>query len=291
MRRLVSSAHGPSVGRAHIAQNRPSPIHPGESGHSTNPGRFDIVGDVHGCLEELLALIAALGYRVERKADGCEVTPPSGRILAFVGDLVDRGPVTPGVLRLVMHMTHAGRALCVCGNRDVELLRALRGHAVKVTYGMARTLEQLSAEAPGFRAQVVRFLAGLTSYSILDEGRLAIAHAGLKEEMQGRASAKAREFALCGEATGERDEFGLPVRLDWAAEYRGKALVVYGHTPVPEAAWKNNTVNIDTGCIYGGHLTALRYPECETVSVPAGAIYYAPRRPFPPNAALAESMR
>ena len=148
----------------------------------------------------------------------------------------------------------------------------------------------MATEPPEFRAQIERFLAGLTSYSILDEGKLVIAHAGLKEEMQSLEPAKAREFALCGEATGERDEFGLLVRSDWAAEYRGKALVVFGHTPVPEARWTNNTVNIDTGCVYGGHLTALRYPERETVSVPARAIYYAPRRPFPPNAALTESM-
>lgn len=58
----------------------------------------------------------------------------------------------------------------------------------------------------------------------------------------------------------------MPVRYNWAADYRGKALVVYGHTPVPEALWLNNTVNIDTGCVFGGHLTALRYPEREAVS-------------------------
>ena len=85
------------------------------------------------------------------------------------------------------------------------------------------------------------------------------------------------------ETTGETDEFGLPVRYNWAADYRGKALVVYGHTPVPEPLFLNNTVNIDTGCVFGGQLTALRYPERETVSVKARQTYYEPARPFLPE--------
>ena len=113
---------------------------------------------------------------------------------------------------------------------------------------------------------------------MLDDGRLVVAHAGLKEEMQGRASGRVRDFALYGETTGETDEFGLPVRLDWAQNYRGRALVVYGHVAVSEPRWLNNTVNIDTGCAFGGRLTALRYPEKELVTVPAGRIYYAARR-------------
>ena len=98
--------------------------------------------------------------------------------------------------------------------------------------------------------------------------------------MQGRGSGKVRDFALYGETTGETDEFGLPVRYNWAAEYRGAAMVVYGHTPVPEPEWLNRTVNIDTGCVFGGKLTALRYPEKEFVSVPAARTYCEPARPF-----------
>ncbi len=101
--------------------------------------------------------------------------------------------------------------------------------------------------------------------------------------MQGRGSGKVRDFALYGETTGETDEFGLPVRYNWAAEYRGAAMVVYGHTPVPEPEWLNRTVNIDTGCVFGGKLTALRYPEKEFVSVPAARTYCEPARPFLPE--------
>ena len=247
-------------------------------------GPFDIVGDVHGCLDELLALLRALGYTVERQGEEFKVTPPPGRTLAFVGDLVDRGPNAPAVLRLAMAMTSAGTALCLAGNRDVELVRALRGRASKVTRGMARTLDQLAAEPESFRAEVVRFLRSRPSHVVLDERRLVLAHAGLKEAMQGRTSAAARAFALHGDAS--RDGADPAARKSWAEEYRGKALVVHGHTPVSEPLWLNNTANIDTGCVYGGHLTALRYPEHETVSIPALAIHYSPRRPFTPNKAL-----
>ncbi len=249
-------------------------------------GPFDIVGDVHGCVEELLELLDVLGYGVDKRSNEWAVTVPKGRKLAFVGDLVDRGPSAPGVLRLAMGMIRAGTALGVAGNRDVELARAMRGHDVKVTRGMRVTLDQLETQPDEFCADVVRFLRSLPSHLVLDDGRLVIAHAGLKEAMQGHASATARAFALHGESTGEIDGSGLPVRVNWAKDYRGKAMVVHGHTPVTEPVWLNNTVNIDTGCVYGGHLTALRYPERETVSVAAKAIYYPPRRPFPANGTL-----
>jgi protein phosphatase len=254
-------------------------------------GPFDIVGDVHGCLDELVALLKIMNYRVRRAGKGFQVTPPAGRRLALVGDLVDRGPAAPGVLRLVMGMAQRGAALCVAGNRDAELARALRGHAVRVTRGMTRTLEQLAKEPKSFRAAVADFLDGLPGHLVLDEGRLVIAHAGLEASLQGRTSAAARAFALHGDVTGEKDAAGLPVRRNWAAKYRGKALVAHGHTPVRQPMWRNNTVNLDTGCTYGGHLSALRYPERATISVPAQAVHYPPRRPFPPNPALRQRQK
>jgi protein phosphatase len=251
-------------------------------------GPFDIIGDVHGCFDELIDLLKQLGYRAE--AD-YRVTPPEGRKAMFVGDLVDRGPQIPAVLRLAMAMVESGYALCVPGNHDMKLLRKLRGRDVQITHGLADSLRQLDAEPPEFREQVATFLDSLVSHYVLDDGRLVVAHAGMKDEMQGRGSGKVREFALYGETTGETDEFGLPVRLNWAAEYRGKAMVIYGHTPVAEPEWLNRTINIDTGCVFGGKLTALRYPEKEIVSVPARQTYYEPIRPFltePPAPSVAE---
>jgi protein phosphatase len=246
-------------------------------------GPFDIVGDVHGCFDELLELMSKLGYEVGEDGDAYTVTSPEGRRLVFVGDLVDRGPGTVQVLRLVASMVHSGQAFCVPGNHDIKLVRALRGKDVKRTYGLAETMEQLETETTEFRSEVAKFLDGLVSHYVFDKGNLVVAHAGLKESMQGRGSGLVREFALYGETTGETDEFGLPVRYNWAADYRGKALVVYGHTPVPEPLLLNNTVNIDTGCVFGGKLTAFRYPEREIVSVSAHKTYYEPARPFLPE--------
>jgi polynucleotide kinase-phosphatase len=251
---------------------------PAWTDRSREHGPFDIIGDVHGCLDEVVSLLGKLGYEVAE--DGSGAVHRDGRKAVFVGDLVDRGPNTPAVLRLVMGMVASGTALCVPGNHENKLIRALRGHDVQVTHGLAESLAQLENESPEFRRRVLEFLDGLVSHLVLDDRLLVVAHAGMRQEMQGRASAAVRAFALYGETTGEADEFGLPVRFPWATEYRGDAMVVYGHTPVPEPEWVNNTINIDTGCVFGGSLTALSYPEKELVSVPANKTYYEPARPL-----------
>jgi protein phosphatase len=243
-------------------------------------GPFDIIGDVHGCLDELQELMMTLGYSVERNGNGYRVGAPENRKAIFLGDLVDRGPNIPDVLRLVMSMVEAGTALCVPGNHDMKLLQKLRGKDVKMAHGLADSVAQLEAESPEFKSKVSEFLDGLISHYVLDDGKLVVAHAGMKEEMRGRGSGAIRSFALFGETTGETDEFGLPVRYNWAADYRGKASVVYGHTPIAEPQWLNRTVNIDTGCVFGGKLTALRYPEKEFVSVSAHKTYYEPAKPL-----------
>ncbi|MGH3648846.1 MAG: polynucleotide kinase-phosphatase, partial [Micromonosporaceae bacterium] len=247
-------------------------------------GPFDIIGDVHGCRSELDTLLTELGYTLRRDVAGrpVDASHPDGRQAVFVGDLVDRGPDSPGVLRLVMGMVAAGNALCVPGNHEQKLLRKLRGRNVKLTHGLAETLEQLSAEPPGFAEQVASWIDGLVSHYRLDGGRLVVAHAGLKEEYQGRASGRVRSFCLYGETTGETDEYGLPVRYPWANDYRGSAMVVYGHTPTPKPEWINNTICLDTGCVFGGELTALRYPERALVSVPAERMHYQPVKPLAP---------
>jgi protein phosphatase len=254
-----------------------------------DPGPFDVIGDVHGCRAELEALLAELGYTITRDPDGRPVgaTHPSRRAI-FVGDLVDRGPDTPGVLRLVMGMVGDGNALCVSGNHEAKLLRALSGRTVQLTHGIAESLQQLADQPSKFRGDVQRFIDGLIGHYVLDQGRLVVSHAGLIEKYQGRASGRVRSFCLYGQTSGETDEYGLPVRYPWAQEYRGAAMVLYGHTPVPAAEWINNTMCLDTGCVFGGRLTALRYPEREVVSVPAERVHYEPARPFPANPEAAE---
>ena len=165
----------------------------------------------------------------------------------------------------------------------------LVGRDVKVAHGLQQSIDQLQPEPDAFRAKARAFLDDLRSHYWLDGGKLAVAHAGLKEEMIGRGSPAVRAFAMFGDTTGEIDEFGLPVRNDWAASYRGATAVVYGHTPTLEAEWVNNTICIDTGCVFGGKLTALRWPERELVSVPAGATWCEPVRPLAPATAAASS--
>jgi protein phosphatase len=256
-------------------------------------GPFDIFGDVHGCCDELEVLLADLGYLRDELNSEDEVwgttyyRHPEGRIAVFLGDFVDRGPRVLDTLRLVRNMMNTGNALCVPGNHDIKFLRKLWGKNVQITHGLDKTLaeyEALSEETrERFRKEAISFIHGLVSHYVLDGGKLVIAHAGMSQEMQGRGSGKVREFALYGETSGETDEFGLPVRYNWAADYRGPATVVYGHTPVPEPEWLNRTVNIDTGCVFGGMLTALRYPEKEFVFVSAKRTYAEPAKPFLPD--------
>lgn len=258
-------------------------------------GPFDIIGDIHGCFDELHEVSGNLGYKVA-SVDGnghthaYQIHHPEGRRAIFLGDLVDRGPGITDVLGIVMSMVEQGTALCVPGNHDIKLMRKLNGKDVRITHGLAESLQQLDAEPVEFKERVATFIDKLVSHYVLDDGRLVVAHAGLREELQGRGSGRVRDFALYGETTGETDEFGLPVRYNWAAEYRGQAMVVYGHTPVPEPEWLNRTICIDTGCVFGGKLTALRYPEKELVSVSAKQTYYEPAKPFLPEADRAPSL-
>ncbi|KUN16724.1 polynucleotide kinase-phosphatase [Streptomyces antibioticus] len=235
-------------------------------------GPFDIVGDIHGCASELESLLGKLGY-----VDGVH---PQGRTAVFVGDLVDRGPDSPGVLRRVMSMVKSGNALCVPGNHENKYGRHLKGRNVQHTHGLAETIGQMESESDEFRAEVREFIDGLVSHYVLDGGRLVVCHAGLPEKYHGRTSGRVRSHALYGDTTGETDEFGLPVRYPWAEDYRGRAAVVYGHTPVPEATWLNNTICLDTGAVFGGKLTALRWPERELVDVPAEKVWYEPTKPL-----------
>ena len=250
-------------------------------------GPFDIIGDLHGCCDELEQLLEKLGYQFrEEPGEGTYTRTyfhPESRKAIFVGDLVDRGPRIFDTLQLVYRMVNAGNALCVAGNHDNKLARKLAGRKVQ-----AERMEESLAEAQAIQDSEHRrilplltdFLDNLLSHYVLDDGKLVVAHAGIKENMIGRASREIRDFSLYGDTTGETDEYGLPVRRNWATDYRGKARIVYGHTPVAQPEWLNNTINIDTGCAYGGRLTALRYPELEMVSVPAARAYAESARPL-----------
>ena len=253
----------------------------------TQHGPFDVIGDVHGCRAELEALLARLGYRVEAveaTADGdgphYEVTPPAGRRAVFVGDIADRGPDSAGALALVMDAVAAGAALAIPGNHDSKLARAIEGAKVERKHGLEQTLEQIGKLPAAFAERVRAFIRSLPSHYVADGGNLVIAHAGMPEALQNRVSGAVRHFGLFGDVSGETDADGLPERRDWARDYRGEAHVVYGHTATARPEWVNNTICIDTGCAFGGRLTALRWPERELVDVEAERTYAEPKRPL-----------
>ncbi len=241
-------------------------------------GPFDIIGDIHGCFDELCELLANMGYVLD--VEKYAATHPEGRRAVFLGDFCDRGNKVVETLQLAMNMVKSGDALCVPGNHDVKLLRYLKGVKVQQTHGLEKSIKQLEGRSEAMIAEITAFFDSLIGHYVLDDGKLVVAHAGMKEKYQGKSSGRVREFALYGDTTGESDEYGLPVRFDWASEYRGRATVVYGHTPTANVYQTNNTFNIDTGCVFGGKLTAYRHPEGEIVSVPAKETYYEPIRPL-----------
>jgi protein phosphatase len=244
---------------------------------SDDAGPFDLIGDIHGCVDELRELLAELDYDI---GDDDVLRHPDGRRVVFLGDLVDRGPAVTGVLRIAMASDAAGTSLSVVGNHDDKLRRALIGRRVQITNGLAESLAQLEDEPESFRRAVVAFVEALPSHLILDAGRLIAAHAGLPRAFHGRGDERTRDLAMFGVTTGRVDEDGLPVRINWAEQYQGPPAIAYGHTPVAEPVWYHDTIDVDTGCVFGHRLSALRWPEREVTWVPAIREYSRKNGPF-----------
>ncbi|WP_342510068.1 bis(5'-nucleosyl)-tetraphosphatase PrpE [Sporosarcina sp. FSL K6-2383] len=232
--------------------------------------KFDIIGDIHGCFDELITLIEKLGYLMD---SGIPVHS-DGRQLAFVGDAMDRGPDSIKTLQLLFDMQDAHPLHYSPGNHCNKLYRFAKGNHVQVTHGLETTVAEINTLSKEQRKQFLnryrQFYEALPLYQSLDDSKLIIAHAGIPERLIGVPySEKVRVFVQYGDITGETLPNGKPVRRDWAKQYNGRACIVYGHTPVREARHLQHTVNVDTGCVFGGKLTALRYPEMDIVSVPS----------------------
>ncbi|WLR53814.1 bis(5'-nucleosyl)-tetraphosphatase PrpE [Mesobacillus subterraneus] len=231
---------------------------------------LDLIGDLHGCYVEFEILTKRLGYDW---SSGLPVHP-GGRHLAFVGDLTDRGPESLKTANLVWELVvNKKSAFYVPGNHCNKLYRYLLGNKVQTTHGLETTVAEFMSLKPEqkneFREKFLQLYDSAPLYHVLDKGRLVVAHAGIREDYIGKSNSKVKTFVLYGDITGQSNPDGTPVRRDWARNYQGKAIIVYGHTPVKEPRVINNTYNIDTGVVFGGNLTALRYPEMELVSVPS----------------------
>ncbi|MGP7817248.1 bis(5'-nucleosyl)-tetraphosphatase PrpE [Niallia sp. 01092] len=235
--------------------------------------KLDIFGDIHGCYEEFKKLTKLLGYTWE---NGFPLHSDD-RKLAFVGDLTDRGPYSLKVIEVLWNLMKKDQLFYVPGNHCNKLYRYFLGRNVQIRHGLETTVAEIQELTPSEQMKIKEMFIELYEnaplYHLLDNKKLIIAHAGIREDYIGEYSNKVKTFVLYGDITGETHEDGFPVRRDWAKEYEGKATIVYGHTPVKEVRIIHNTYNIDTGAVFGGKLTALRYPEMEIVSVPSSMPY------------------
>jgi diadenosine tetraphosphatase ApaH/serine/threonine PP2A family protein phosphatase len=246
---------------------------PIQTNKTNEAGPFDIIGDVHGCFDELYELLIHLGYKIQMVPFdlinfGYKVHAAEKRTVIFLGDIVDRGPKIKEVLNLVMSMVTDGIAYCISGNHDEKLLRYLKGRNVKVRYGLEQSVEQLKNESKEYKKLVVEFLEHLPFHIVLNKGKLIVTHAGIKERMIGKLSDEVKEFCLYG-GDPDGDHPTKIHRTRWNEEYHGKPLIVFGHLTVREPVLLNNTIDIDTGCVIGNKLTALRYPEMEIKDIPS----------------------
>jgi len=235
---------------------------------------IDIIGDIHGCYRELKELTMKLGY------DWKTGIPlhSENRVLGFVGDLTDRGPESLKVMEVVWKLViEQRRAYYTPGNHCNKLYRFFLGRNVQISHGLETTVAEYDVLAKKdqqiIRKQFIELYEKAPLYLVLDNQKLIIAHAGIKQEYIGQTNAKVKTFVLYGDITGEKHPDGSPIRRDWAKFYHGNACIVYGHTPVKEPRMLNNTYNIDTGAVFGGKLTALRYPEMEIITVPSTMPY------------------
>ncbi|WP_261132614.1 bis(5'-nucleosyl)-tetraphosphatase PrpE [Bacillus sp. Marseille-Q3570] len=238
--------------------------------------KFDVIGDIHGCYTELIQLIEELEYTTDTNG---EFHHPDNRKLVFLGDLTDRGPESIKVIRLVFKLVTQGIALYSPGNHCDKLYRYFQGRDVQVRHGLETTVAEFKDLEQQEKVEISSMFKELFEnaplYLQLDDKKLIVAHAGIREDFIGQTHKRVKTFVLYGDITGEKHENGMPVRRDWAQNYQGERIIVYGHTPVPEPRQVGHTINIDTGCVFGGALTAYRYPEDQTISVPSTMPYVA----------------
>lgn len=238
--------------------------------------KVDVIGDIHGCYDELCHLIDILGYI---KHDMTFIHP-SGRRLVFLGDLTDRGPASIKVIKLVYQLVVKHKqAYYVPGNHCNKLYRYFLGNNVKLQHGLETTVQEYTMlsydEQHDIKNKFMELYDESPLYLQLPEINAVVAHAGIKEEYIGRNDRQVKTFVLYGDISGKFDKRGRPIRRDWAQDYHGDQWIVYGHSPVIKPRIVNKTINIDTGCVFGNELTAFRLPEEKICSVPSRQSFIA----------------
>ncbi|MGW8957420.1 polynucleotide kinase-phosphatase [Paenibacillus sp. NPDC055715] len=237
---------------------------------------IDIIGDIHGCYREMMEVIDQLGYTED--AEGL-YRHFDGRKLVSVGDVMSRGPESLQAMCFWKKQVDAGLAYMIDSNHGWKIGRYLDGRKVTLSHGDERFAMELTQyehkagkeAAEQLRSELRDFLLAAPSHLIFGRDGLrnvVVAHAGIKDHYIGKQSARISDYCRYGD-TEEQDANGKPIRKDWFVEHESGEIVVWGHDPRPQPTIVNQTVNIDQGVVFGGMLTAYRYPEKEFISVPA----------------------
>ncbi len=228
---------------------------------------YDFIGDPHGCWEELVEMLTKLGYSLD---DDLILSHPDNRKLVFVGDLVDRGPGIKNCMDLVIN--NPTNVLSVRGNHENKLSKFILKNNTKIRGGLEATLEQLEGLTEDEKKAYGEWALNLPPWIELEiDGKpVWVVHACLPKTLD----SKSVGIAMYGIPIGYDDK-GFPARLDWAQNYKGSAMVIHGHDVIGDKPrLLNNVWNLDTGCVFGGYLTALSLPENKITQVKAKKKYW-----------------
>ncbi len=210
------------------------------------------IGDVHGCAEELDALLKECGWQ------------PGERVV-LVGDLVAKGPDSAGV---VCRARELG-LLAVRGNHDEHVLRWHQGHGKAGKKLKPEHQQVLDTLTPADW----KYLASLPLYLRLPELNVIAVHAGLVptvplQEQRQEHLLNLRSITPDGQPS-KRVDGGTP----WASHWRGPELILFGHDAMRGLQRHPHAIGLDSGCVYGGRLTAYVLPEGRFYSVPSRRSY------------------
>lgn len=254
--------------------------------HSKNPIELDvakgidIIGDVHGCFDEMIQILEKLGYEQNHEK---YFIHPEGRKFLSLGDVMSRGPKSLETMQFFLRHVNQDLAYMIDSNHGWKIARWLDGRKVTLNHGDELVEEEIKQfqeqygeeQTVELKKELKKFLLNAPSHYVLTKNgvpTLVCTHAGIKDEFIGKQSYDVSDFCRYGDTDGF-DDAGKPIRKDWSIHHKASTLIIWGHDPKPKPLIINNTINIDQGVVFGGELTALRYPEKEFVSVKAKKDY------------------
>ncbi|MDM5234548.1 polynucleotide kinase-phosphatase [Lysinibacillus pakistanensis] len=237
---------------------------------------LDIIGDIHGCYDELLELLKKLEYEVNNEG---YFIHPQGRRFVSVGDIMSRGPKSIKTMEFFERHIERGLAFMTDSNHGWKIARWLDGRNVSLHHGDELVEAEFmdyentygGAQTAALKARLAKCLLAAPSHYVLMNKGLAsavVTHAGIRDRYIGKQSSRISDFCRYGDVQ-ELNISGKPIRNDWFTEHQTSQLIIWGHDPKINPLKQNHTLNIDQGVVFGGQLTAFRYPEQTIISVNA----------------------